>query len=146
MNPLKNPASVPTARAMRISVGIEAPPAAALPTAYAQRAMIEAIEISMSPHMMMKIIGRAMIAFSLNWKVAFIRLNQLRKYRVRVEKKMMMKTKMIDRRTSHMVKIVINRSFRELSSMSRVFAISSRFSLITMPSSVPTAWYAFYDR
>ena len=40
---------------------------------------MDAIDMSISPHMMMKIIGRAMIAFSLNWKVAFIRLNQSRK-------------------------------------------------------------------
>ena len=32
------------------------------------------------PHMMMKIIGRAMIAFSERLNVAFMRLNQSRKY------------------------------------------------------------------
>ncbi|GAG55836.1 unnamed protein product [marine sediment metagenome] len=46
----------------------------AIPIKTEDKAIVEATEMSISPHMITNIMGRAIIAFSMKLKVVFIRL------------------------------------------------------------------------
>ena len=86
-NPLTKPHAVPTAIAIRIESQIGAPAAYDQPSIALLRAKIEAIDKSISPVMMRKIIANPMIRISLEFEKICETLIELKKLSVVIDAK-----------------------------------------------------------
>jgi len=74
MKPFKKPAAEPAKSPIATNPKVFTPAWEAMPIKTEDKAIIEATEMSISPHMITNIMGRAIIAFSIKLKVVFIRL------------------------------------------------------------------------